>query len=211
MIRFFNGFAKVTGWIVQFFAFRTKIYYENKKVQSRKIKGPAIIISNHTSVYDYAVFIFVFFWRTLRYQMAEVLYKKKLLAWFLRNMGGIYVNRDTHDFTFIYKSEEILKEGGIVGVFPESRIPKEDEERPLPFKISAAYLAYLSNVKVIPIYTNGCYFQKKRARVIIGEPISIKEIIDPNLEEKENLIKINEAFRNKIIKLGKLLDEKQKV
>lgn len=211
MIRFFNGFAKVTGWIVQFFAFRTKIYYENKKVQSRKIKGPAIIISNHTSVYDYAVFIFVFFWRTLRYQMAEVLYKKKLLAWFLRNMGGIYVNRDTHDFTFIYKSEEILKEGGIVGVFPESRIPKEGEERPLPFKISAAYLAYLSNVKVIPIYTNGCYFQKKRARVIIGEPISIEEIIDSNLEEKENLIKINEAFRNKIIKLGKLLDEKQKV
>ena len=49
MIRFFNGFVKVTGWLVQKIIFRTKIYYEDKSVQSRRIKGKAIISSNHTA------------------------------------------------------------------------------------------------------------------------------------------------------------------
>ena len=210
MITFLNNFTKITGYLVQKVAFRTKIYYEDKSVQSRKIKGPAILISNHTSVYDYAVFLFVFFSRTLRYQMAEVLYEKKLLAWFLRNMGGIYVNRDAHDFSFIYKSDEILKEGGIVGVFPESRIPTEGEERPLPFKVSAAYLALLSDVKVIPLYTDGVYFKNHRARVIIGTPMYAKDFILENLDEKENITRVTEAFRNKIIALGKELDERKR-
>ena len=210
MIRFFNCFVKITGYLVQKVVFRTKIYYEDKSVQSRKIKGSAILISNHTSVYDYAVFLFTFFFRTLRYQMAEILYKKKLLALFLKCMGGIYVNRDTHDFSFIYKSEEILKKGGIVGIFPESRIPKEGEDRPLPFKVSAAYLALSSDVKVIPIYTDGVYFKKNRARIIIGTPIYARDFSDENLDEKENITRVTEAFRNKIIELGEKLDERKR-
>ena len=52
MIGFFNSFTKITGWIVQKICFRTKIYYEDKAVQGRRIKGSAILISNHTSVFD---------------------------------------------------------------------------------------------------------------------------------------------------------------
>ena len=89
MIAFFNYFVKITGWIVQKIVFRTKIFYEDKKVQSRKIKGKAIIVSNHTSVYDYAVYLFVFFFTTLRCQMAEILYKKKPLAIFLNKLYDI--------------------------------------------------------------------------------------------------------------------------
>ena len=209
MIALFNWFTKITGYLVQKIIFRTKIYYEDKKIQSRSIKGPAIIISNHTSVYDYAVFLFVFIFRTLRYQMAEVLYKKKLLGLFLKCMGGIYVNRDTHDFSFMVKSEEILKKGGVVGIFPESRLPKPGEVRPLPFKVSAAFLALSTDVPVIPIYTDGVYFKKARARVIIGTPMKASDFIDSSLEQKENIQRVSEAFRNKIIELGKLLDERK--
>ena len=90
MISFFNYFVKITGWIIQKIIFRTKIFYEDKSVQSRRIKGPAIIISNHTSICDYAVYLFVFFFSTLRCQMAEVLYKNKLLGFFLKLMGVYY-------------------------------------------------------------------------------------------------------------------------
>ena len=83
MIRFMNAFVKLTGWPAQLIVFRTKYYYEDKSVQSRRIKGPAIIVSNHTAVYDYACMLFVFFTRTLRYQMAELLFEKKLLGPFL--------------------------------------------------------------------------------------------------------------------------------
>lgn len=209
MIAFFNYFVKITGWLVQKIIFRTKIYYEDKKVQSRRIKSKAIIVSNHTSVYDYAVYLFVFFFTTLRCQMAEILYRKKFLALFLKMMGGIYVNRDVHDLSCLDKSNEILSKGGKVLIFPEGRIPKKDEERPLEFKPGAAILALMSEAPIIPIYTNGIYFTKKRVRVIIGTPIKIENLIDKNLSEKENIDIVNKVIKEKIIELGRMLDEKK--
>lgn len=209
MIAFFNFFVKITGWLVQIIIFRTKIYYEDKKVQSRRIKGKAIIVSNHTSVYDYAVYLFVFFFTTLRCQMAEILYRKKFLALFLKMMGGIYVNRDVHDLSCLDKSNEFLSKGGKVLIFPEGRIPKKDEERPLEFKPGAAILALMSEAPIIPVYTNGIYFTKKRVRVIIGTPIKIENLIDKNLSEKENIDIVNKAIKEKIIELGRMLDEKK--
>ena len=52
LIDFFNRFVKITAYPVQKLIFRTKVYYQDKNVQSRHIKGAAIVISNHTSVFD---------------------------------------------------------------------------------------------------------------------------------------------------------------
>ena len=193
LTEFFNAFVKATGWLPQKIAFRTKIEYEDKAVQGRHIKGPAIIICNHTSVFDYAVLLFVFFTRTLRVQMAEVLFQKKPLGLFLKMMGGIYVNRDTHDFSFMGKSEEL---------------PLKNEERPLPFKPSAAYIALAADVPVIPVYTNGSYFNlKKRAHVIIGTPMNVHDFADDARSEKENIDRLTNAMRERIIRLGRMLDD----
>ncbi len=205
MIAFFNYFVKFTGWLPAMLILRTKVKYIDKKKQSRHIKGKAIIMSNHTSVYDYMVYLFVFFFRTLRVQMAEVLYKKKLLGIFLKMMGGIYVNRDNYDFSFLTKSKKILDKGGVVGVFPESRIPKRDEARPLPFKESVTRLALESDAPIIPVYTSGNYFKKNRVRVIIGTPINVKDYYDHSKSEKENISIITNILRDKIIELGKAL------
>ena len=205
MIAFFNYFVKITGWLPAVLIMRMKVSYENKKIQKRHIKGKAILVSNHTSVYDYACFLYLFFFRTLRYQMAEVLYKKKLLALFLKCMGGIYVNRDSMDFSFIDKSKKILDKGGVVGVFPESRLPKEGESRPLPFKESAVLLALESDTPIIPIYTKGNYFTWSRTRVIIGTPINVREYYDIKKTEKENIENLTNLLRDKVIELGKKL------
>ena len=208
MIKFFNWFTKLTAWLIQKICFRTKVYYEDKKAQGRHVKGPAIIISNHTSVYDYAVFLFVFFNRTLRYQMAEVLFKKALLRNFLKLMGGIFVDRNSNDFGFIDKSQSILEKGGVVGIFPEGRIPENNEEKPLAFKSGATQLALMSNAPIIPVYTNGSYFQKNRARVIIGKPIYLSELYDDNQDYKTNLERLTTELRNRVIELGNTLEDK---
>lgn len=207
MIGFFNTFTKITGWIAQKICFRTKIHYVDKTIQGRKIKGSAIIISNHTSVFDYAVFLFVFWSRTLRYQMAEVLFEKKLLAFFLKCMGGIFIDRKSHDFDFMLKCEKILKKGGVVGIFPEGRIPDKGEQRPLQFQVGVAQLALMANVPIIPIYTNGSYFNKKRAHVIIGKPICAADLINEQDDYKTNLQIITTELRKNIIELGSSLSE----
>lgn len=206
-VSLFNWFVKITSWPVQFFCFRTKVSYEDKSVQGRRVRGGAIIISNHTSVFDYAVYLFVFFGRTLRVQMAEVLFRKKGLGLFLRALGGIYVDRSAHDMSAVLKSRDIVERGGVVGIFPEGRLPKPGEGRPLRFHEGAAYLALMTGAPVIPVYTNGSYFCKRRARVVIGKPMYAKDLSDGSLSEKEELEKISEAFRQKVISLGQLLPQ----
>ncbi len=208
-IKLFSIFVKLTGWPAAFLCFRTKIYYENKDIQGRRIRGSAILISNHTSVYDFAVYLFVFFTRTLRVQMAEILFQRKLLGLFLRAMGGIMVNRGAHDFGSVAASEELLRQGGVVGIFPEGRLPRKGEARPLPFLPGAAYLALSTGAKVIPVYTDGSYFRRKRARVIIGTPMDV-EAIGPELPQKERLARLTEEMRSKILELGRQLNETSK-
>ena len=206
-IKFVNLFTKVTAWPVQKAVFRTKILYQDKAVQDRKIKGPAIVVSNHTAVWDYAIWLFVFISRTLRFQMAELLFKKPVLGPFLRGLGGILVDRNAYDFSFMDVSMQILEKGGVVGVFPESRIPRPEEQRPLPFKPSAAWLALLSGAQVIPVYTNGVYFSKHRAKVVIGTPFYAADFTDESLSEKENIARVNEVLRARIIELEKVLND----
>lgn len=201
MNKFLIAFTKITAFPVWHICCRPKIYYEDRKVQTTKIKGPAIIVSNHTSIVDFGLLFFAFFGRILRGQMAEVLFKKKLLGWYLRKMGGIEVNRVTYNFSFIEKSIDILNEGGVLVVFPESRIPRKDEERPLKFKASAAYIAMKTNVPIIPVYTNGKYLKKERARLIVGTPIYVNDYFDSNLSEKKNIRNMINIVRNKILEL----------
>ncbi len=206
MTRFMQFFVRVTGWPVQFLCFRTRVIYQDRAAQGRFIRGGAIIVSNHTAVYDYAVFLFVFFARVLRYQMAEVLFKKRPLGFFLKLMGGIRIDRDSTDLGFMGKSLEALKEGGVVGVFPEGRLPVKGETTPIAFRPGAAYLSMASGAKVIPVYTDGSYFRLKRAHVVIGVPMRPEDYTDTGKSEKENIAAFTEAMRNRIIELRGLAD-----
>lgn len=210
MIWFYQAFAKITGWPLQKLIFRTKVLYEDKRVQSRCIKGAAILVSNHTSIYDYIVMMFTFISRTLRYQMAELLFDKKGLGGLLKRLGGIKVDRNSHNYGFIEKSKDILDKGGVVGIFPEGRLPKDGEVPPIEFKSGAAYLALYSDVRIIPTYLSGGYFGKKRAKIVIGKPIDVNELYDSNKSEKENLEYISNRLREKVIELGTLINGKQK-
>lgn len=208
MSRFVCWFVKITAWLPQLVVFRTKIHYKNKSAQGRSIKGAAIVISNHTSVYDFAALMFTFYMRNLRCLMAEVLFNKNpLFGWFLKALGGIRIERDIYNFSFVSKSCDILSKGGVVEIFPEARLPLKGESRPLPFKPSAAYIALLSGAPVIPVYTTGSYFCKARNHIMIGERIDTSEIIDPKLSERENIERLTEHFRNTIMELQNELEK----
>ena len=77
-----NWFIKLTGWIPQLLIFRTKVYYEDRSVQDKRIKGKAIVVSNHNYLMDFAVLMFVFWRRTLRCAVAEIMYGKNFLMIF---------------------------------------------------------------------------------------------------------------------------------
>lgn len=210
MSRIFNWFVKLTGWIPALLVFRTKVYYEDRAVQSRRIVGKAIVMSNHFTIWDFATILFVFPMRTLRCIVAEILYHKNvILTLFLKALGCIRVERGAHDFTFIDKSKKILDRGGVIEIYPEARVPGKDECVPLEFKPSVVYLALESGAPIIPVYTDGNYFNRKRNRVMIGKPINVFELYDSSLGEKENISAITAALRGKIIELREKLEEEK--
>lgn len=209
MTAFFNWFVKLTSWIAQRIVFRIKVYYEDDTA-SRKIRGKAIVISNHCSVYDFAAMMFVFFQRTLRCVMSEILFRKNIIfTLFLKAIGGIRADRESYDFSFVARCKKILSRGGVVEIYPEGRLPRPGEERPLPFKPSTVYLALESGAPIIPVYTNGKYFCKERTRVIVGKPICVESLYDATLSEKENIANINAHLRKKIIELGNELNRQE--
>ncbi len=212
MLRYLFGcIVKITGHPIYMLIFRPKVYYKNKSVQSRRIKGKAIIVSNHKSVWDVAVMLFLFPFRQLRCVVAEIIYTKFGMKLFLPMLGAIKVDRNTQDYSFITKCTKILKKGGVVEIYPEGRLPdREGDVSPLAFKPSAVYIALESGAPIIPIYSNGKHFERERTRVIIGEPIYALELYDNNLSEKENIEKINDYLRNYIIELGYELERKIK-
>lgn len=206
MTAFWNWFTKITAWPFQRVIFRTKYRFVDRKAQGRHIKGPAVIVPNHTSIFDFATLLFAFPTRTLRVQMAEVVFRKPVLGTFLRMLGGIYVNRDAHSVRCLTQSEGILRRGGVVGVFPEGRLPRPEEERPLPFQPGAALLSLTTGAPAIPVFIRGHYFGKGRIEILIGKPIDLRAACDGIDDEREAIRHATAILREEIIKLGEMIE-----
>ena len=203
-------FVKITGFIPQIFYFRKKVYYVNKKTQSRRIKGKAIIVSNHKRLFDFVLLMYLFLGRDIYTIIGEQMYRKnKLFSWFLNKIGGIKVERDAYDFSFLGKAIELLNKGKVIEIFPEGRLPLKEEKDLLPFKPSFVYLALESGAPIIPIYTNGSYAKKERAKVVIGEPIDAQALYNDTLTEKENIDYICNYVSSYIKDLGKIINEEK--
>lgn len=199
--------AIITGWPVQLIFFSRKTYYEDKKSQGRRVKGGAIIISNHTSIMDYMVNLFIFPFRKLYCLIAEVIYKKGFFMRFLVNcMGGIKVDRFSKDLGFIDEGVAVLKKGKLLQIFPEGRI--SNDKKLLPFTPSYILIALRSGAPIIPVVTDGNYGLFKRVHVLIGKKIYLSDYCKSTNPTKEELEKINKIISRKIALLRNTLQEK---
>ena len=154
---------------------------------------------------DFVLYLCLFFGKTIRFLMAEVLFNKgKLFASFLFGIGGIYVNRDNYDFSFMYETIKVLDKGGIVGIFPQGRLPVGDKE--WPFKPSVTYIALNSDAPIVPVYTDGNYGLFKRAKVVIGTPIDIHEFCTQKKTNEAEIKRLTEMLQSKVDELKEFLE-----
>lgn len=191
--------------------FRNKIYYEDRTVQGRKIKGSAIVVANHNALIDFAVILFTFPFNTLRCVVAEVLYHKNfILRCFMKMLGTLEVNRREYNVAFLKRCKKVIDRGGVVEIFPEGRLPDKDGDGGLlPFKPGAVYLALETNTPIIPVYNARRGMSTKRSDIIIGKPIYLNELYDDSLSKKENIDNMTLLLREKISDLGVQLNEKK--
>ena len=189
------GFVKFTGLPMAVFYCRPKVYHVDKRKKIKtKLPKSCIVMSNHTSLWDFPLYLATFYFKTIHFVMGEVLFRKsKAFSNFLFAMGGIYVDRDQHNFSFVRDCLKILDRGGKVGIFPQGRLPVNG--KPFPFMPGVTVLALKTDAPIIPVYTDGNYGLFKPVHVMIGEEIHIRDYTqmdEPDGKEIKRLTKILE-------------------
>ena len=205
-VNLFLGFVKLTGIIPALIFLKPKVYLE--KGAKRRLPAPSILVSNHMSLIDFVLYLCVFPFRTIRFLMAEVLYNKsKLFAKFLGLIGGIRVDRDAFDFSFVSDCIEVLDNKGTLGIFPQGRLPIGD--KPFPFTVSTAFIAKNADALIVPVYTDGNYGLFKRASVVIGEPFDLKDYIVKGESEEESLKRLTGILEEKVYALKSQIEKRK--
>lgn len=172
-----------------------KVLYNPKIIGKENISDDGCIIaSNHIHAFD-PVIIMYSTKRVVHY-LAKIELYKGILKYFFLSYGTIPVDRSKHNPKALELAISYLKNGEVIGIFPEGTRNKT-EEILLPFKFGAVKMASQSNKKIIPCAISGKYKLFRRGIVVkYGEALDIGGM---ELEEANLLL------RNKIIEL---LEEK---
>ena len=203
----FRWIGLLLAYPLQLIFFKRKTYYEDKKSQSRFVKGGALVISNHYSAMDYMVNLFLFPFRKLYVVMAEfVFHKSKIFNFLTKFHGGIRSDRDLMSMRFIDESVEVLENGGLVQIYPEAHITPDGNMH--EFKTSYLMIALRANVPIVPVIIDGNYGFFKRAHVLIGKKIFLTDYCQSLNPTKEEIIALNEIVQNKCLELKSELDRR---
>lgn len=210
VLRFLGrAFVKITGFIPYLFVISPRCRYENEaaKREWKKNKKGAIIVSNHTSIFDYYLLLYKFCFKVLHTMVADVVYKIKGLRALNAVMENIKIDRSgIVNVNAISRASTYLRKNKLVLIFPEGKL----EEKPgklEDFANSYAFLSITENKKITPIYIEGKYGFFKRAHYMIGEPILPTANANPTEEEVEAL---NDKVRDKILTLKNKLKQSKK-
>lgn len=171
-----------------------KFVYRPEMIHLENIpkEGPFILAGNHKNNFD-CILLIASTKNCIHFLAKDSLnhgFKKVVF----KNMGIIPVNRKIHDKSVILAAEAILKENGVVGIFPEGTFNKT-EDVVMPFKMGTVKIASNMKCPVIPFAIVGDYKPfKKGLKIIFGEQVYVTGDLE---EENKKLMNI---IANKIIK-----------
>ncbi|MGB9802573.1 lysophospholipid acyltransferase family protein [Desulfofundulus sp.] len=131
--------------------------------------GGVLVVSNHVSYWD-PVVVGCALTRQVHFIAKAELFRIPLLGTVITALGAFPVRRGGGDRQAIRRALELLKQGRVVGIFPEGTRSKSGEL--LEPHLGAAMLALRAKVPVLPvavINTRGVF---GKVRVYIGKPLA---------------------------------------
>lgn len=176
-------------WIFYFlFKIFIKIEVEGKK--NLPEKGPLIIASNHKSILD-PLILMVILPYYITFLAASYLFKIPFLNIILKLVGVLPVKEKKQDLRTLKRAIDLLKNGNIVGVFPEGGVSVNGNVK--EFKPGFAFLSVKTNAPILPIAIIGTervlppgkWIPKKaKVKICIGEPIFLEKV---NIKDKKEI------------------------
>jgi 1-acyl-sn-glycerol-3-phosphate acyltransferase len=173
-----QGFAAVIGgWALRWW-FRIRIEGASNVPRS----GPVVVAMNHESALDVPLIV-VACPRRLVFMAKQELFKNAFLSWWIRALGGFRVDRDRFDLRAVRIARSILRNGKVLGMYPEgTRSPGELR----PFLDGAAWAALLTGAPIVPCAISGTERTREArrpgvvtVRVAFAPPIAVERVDDP--------------------------------
>ena len=154
--------------------FRPKKYFIREE-DKKWIKGGALVISNHITLFDPMYLMLSI--RSRRHHcicMDELFLKSKLKRWiFTKCFLCLPISRTNVSFGQIKDIISCLKAGNMVTMFPEGKINDNKEDGVQNFKSGMVMMAMRGNVPIIPVYIKRRKHFYSRLEVAIGAPVDV--------------------------------------
>jgi 1-acyl-sn-glycerol-3-phosphate acyltransferase len=144
-------------------------------------EGGGILVCNHTSSLD-PVMLQAACPRVIIWMMAKEYGQVFGLRWFFNAIEPIPVERSGRDMAATRAALRALKDGKILGLFPEGRIAKTRDL--LEFQTGVALLASKSDVPIYPAYLDGtqrhkgmmeAFLRPNHVTLAFGQPFRLEE------------------------------------
>ncbi len=167
-------------------------------------KGKAYILcSNHTSNTD-PFFLAATFGEQIFFMSKIELFRIPVIKQVLTAAGAFAVDRGKGDMSAINHAIELIKQGKILGIFPEGTRYKTGAPRKA--KSGVAYIAMNTGADILPmcIYREGRYTPFKKTTIRIGKLIQHDKLVDSNLSDRANMKNIVDRVTGSITELWEL-------
>ncbi|MBE3519988.1 MAG: 1-acyl-sn-glycerol-3-phosphate acyltransferase [Firmicutes bacterium] len=173
----FYRFIRVIFSIIVKVAFRLEVSGLDK-VPAR---GPAILCSNHISWWD-PVILGCLVKRPIRFMAKKELFRYPIFGTLLRWLGAFPVDRGKADVGAIREGLRVLEAGEVVGIFPEGTRQRDRSRLGAPHP-GAALLALKTDAPIVPVAIRMSP-EKRRVRVLFGEPFKLEHKRDAKVTEE---------------------------
>ncbi len=139
-----------------------------------KLNAPYILIGNHISMLDPVIAAYGIKKNQVRFLGKAELTKNPLLRFFFQHLRMIPVSRFNTDMKALRSSLKVLKEGYVLGIFPEGTRYKEGIMENMEGGV--AMIALQSDVPILPAYIQGTVKPFHRIRCTYGEPFTVSDL-----------------------------------
>ena len=150
-------------------------------------QGAFILCSNHLTMWDPMILISILP-RQVVFLAKKELFKVPVVGWVVKKIGAQPVDRGNADMAAIRKCFSVLKEGGVLGIFPQGhRYPQDDQRQP---ENGASLIALRARAPMIPVHISAPVRLFHRVEVRIGQAVDLAD-----LNGKADAASLGEATR----------------
>ncbi|QHW30207.1 1-acyl-sn-glycerol-3-phosphate acyltransferase [Paenibacillus rhizovicinus] len=170
--------------------------FEASGLENIPSSGPVVLCSNHISLLDPTT-VGTKVNRKVHYMAKAELFNVPVFGPFIRSLGAFPVKRGGVSKEAIRTAITLLKEGKVMGIFPEGSRSAGDSAG----KKGAAMIALRSGAVVIPVAIIGKYNIFRKMRIKYGKPIDMSDFIQDS--SSDVLERVTETIMSNIRRMVK--------